>query len=93
VLHYKLDSPYIESTTNLLTEKASYANRTELVIKHETSTMKAVNIGTIASAVGNNIITYSAYIINTSNGSIYPRIRGMGADGTTWGSYVSGNSI
>lgn len=93
VLHYKLDSPYIESTTNLLTTAASYASPTALPVKHETSTSAAYNIGTITRSAGNNIVTYSAYITNVSNGYIYPRIRGLTADGSTWGSYANGNRI
>ena len=93
VLHYKLDSPYLETTTNLLTEARSYPEETVFTVTHATSTTKYVNAGTIASSVGNNIITYSVYIINNSNTYIYPRIRGMGADGSTWGGWINGNSI
>lgn len=93
VLHYKLDSPYIEPTTNLLTAAESYANLTALPVKHATSTSTAYNDGTITRSAGNNIVTYSAYITNISNGYIYPRIRGLTEDGSTWGSYVNGNRI
>jgi hypothetical protein len=93
VLHYKLDSPYLEASTNLLTEARSYPEETVFTVTHATSTTKYVNAGTIASSVGNNIITYSVYIINNSNTYIYPRIRGMGADGSTWGGWINGNSI
>lgn len=93
VLHYKLDSPYIESTTNILSAANSYISPTTLTITHASSTNKYINIGNITTAAGNNIVTYSAYINNTSNSSIYPRIRGLLADGSSWGSYVNGNTI
>lgn len=87
VLHYKLDDPFCEPTTNLLTETQSCPTYTNINL--------GKNVGSLSPATctcGNAIITYSAYIKNTSNVTVRIRCSPLlvaGSYGTFQGNIIN----
>ena len=86
VLHYKLDDPYVEGTTNYLTAAGSCANWRDY-----TASTWATSIDSTC-AIGNYVITYSAYIKNNTNVSLRVRCSPLyvaGSYGTVYGNWIA----
>lgn len=86
VLHYKLDDPYVEGTTNYLTAAGSCANW-----RNYTASTWATSIDSTC-AIGNYVITYSAYIKNNTNVSVRVRCSPLyvaGSYGTIYGNWIA----
>lgn len=85
ILHYPLDDPYLEPTTNLTGDEVSSPER------------RTVALSTYAGLVGrcecgNNKVTYSAYIYNTSSVRTCVRLSPYNADNTSYTTFY-GNWI
>jgi len=86
VVHYKLDDPYVEGTTNYLTAAGSCANW-----RNYTASTWATSIDSTC-AIGNYVITYSAYIKNNTNVSVRVRCSPLyvaGSYGTVYGNWIA----
>lgn len=90
VLHYKLDDPYVEGTTNYLTAAGSCANWRDY-----TASTWAMSIDSTC-AIGNYKITYSAYINNTTNVDLRVRCSPLlvaGSYSTLYGNWVKAGTV
>lgn len=85
VLHYKLNNPYNENTTNLVSSIASYDYITQNVETYAT----LIKNKTI---YGNKIFTYSAYIKNTSENRLAVRFNPYNAEDSAYSAFM-GNYI
>lgn len=86
ILHYKLDDPREEETTNLLTAAQSCESPTTISIGTYVGSLNPAT-----ATCGNQKITYSAYIQNTSNVRVNVRCSPLRVDsgyGTFQGNYI-----